>query len=123
MFLFVLDEPKIRKYQGEPVFRRLTEGHNATFHCDVQSGHPTPTVSWYHGWTDTKKIVANVYDPRFFTNPTDGTWFIFGIETKDQGKYRCIAKNKAGEDDLKFWITQVDGKLLHVKLNYYVHEA
>ncbi|KAJ7312355.1 hypothetical protein OS493_039724, partial [Desmophyllum pertusum] len=33
-------EPKIRKYQGDPVTRRLTQGNNVTFHCDVESGHP-----------------------------------------------------------------------------------
>ena len=122
MFLFVLDEPKIRKYQGEPVIRRLTEGYNATFHCDVESGHPKPEVTWYFDWTGTQKKVDPVYDARY-SHPNDETWLITGVETKDEGKYRCIATNKAGEDDLKFWITHVDGKLLHVKLNCYVHKA
>jgi len=120
--LNVLDEPKIRKYPGGIVYRRLTQGNNATFHCDVESGHPKPEITWYFGWTDTLKKVDPLYDARF-THPTDETWLITGVQTTDKGKYRCIAKNKAGEDDLRFEITHVDGKLLHVKLNYNVHEV
>ena len=120
MFCFVLDEPKIRKSAGDPVNRRLTQGNNATFRCEVESGHPKPEITWYFGWTDTLKKVDPVYDARF-THPTYDTWLITGVETQDQGKYRCIAKNKAGEDYLRFDITHVDGKLLHATLNYNVH--
>ena len=116
MFRFVSGEPKIRKYQGDPVYRRLTLGSKVTFHCDVESGHPKPEVAWYFGWTDTLKKVDPIYDARF-TFPTDETWSITGVQTIDKGRYRCIANNKAGEDDLRFEITHVDGKLLHVKLN------
>ena len=122
MFSVVLDEPKIGKSQGDPVYRRLTQGNNATFRCPVESGHPKPEITWYFGWADTLKKVDPVYDARF-THPTDETWLITGIETQDQGKYRCIAENKAGKDELRFDITHVDGKLLHVKLNYNVHEV
>ena len=117
MFLFVLAVPKIRKYQGNPVTRKLTLGNNVTFHCDVEAGRPKPEITWYFGWTDKAKRVDPAYDARF-SYPSDETWSITGIETKDRGKYRCIAKNKVGEDDLRFEITQVDGKLLHEKLNY-----
>ncbi|XP_020602436.1 neural cell adhesion molecule 1-like isoform X3 [Orbicella faveolata] len=102
-----IDEPKIRKYPGGIVYRRLTQGNNATFHCDVESGHPKPEITWYFGWTDTLKKVDPLYDARF-THPTDETWLITGVQTTDKGKYRCIAKNKAGEDDLRFEITHVD---------------
>jgi len=114
---FVLDEPTIRKYEGDPVNRRLTLGSNATFICDVESGHPKPEVTWYFGWTDTLKKVDPVHDARY-SHPTDETWLITGVQTIDEGKYRCIATNKAGKDDLRFEITHVDGKLLHVKLQY-----
>ena len=119
MFLFVLAVPKIRKYQGNPVTRKLTLGNNVTFHCDVEAGRPKPEITWYFGWTDKAKRVDPVYDARF-SFPNDETWSITGIEAKDRGKYRCIAKNKVGEDDLRFEITQVDGKLLYVKLLCYV---
>jgi len=114
---FVLDEPTIQKDHGQPVIRRLTLGSNATFTCDVESGHPKPEVNWYFGWTDTLKKVDPVYDARY-SHPTDETWLITGVQTIDKGKYRCIATNKAGQDDLRFEITHVDGKLLHVKLQY-----
>ena len=110
MFLLFLDEPKIRKYQGDPVYRRLTQGNSVTFHCDVQSGSPKPTVTWWFGWTDTTKRVDIHYDSRY-SHPTEETWSITGIETRDVGKYRCRAKNTAGEAFLRFEITHVDSKL------------
>jgi len=116
MFLFLQGEPKIRKYQGDPVNRRVTQGNKVTFHCDVESRHPKPEVNWYFGWTDTLKKVDPVYEARY-SHPTDETWLITGVQTIDKGKYRCIATNKDGEDDLRFEITHVDGKLLHVAPN------
>ena len=120
MFCFVLDEPKIRKSLGDPVYRTLTQGYNATFRCEVESGHPKPEITWYFGWTDKLKKVDPIYDARF-THPTEETWLITGVEALDAGKYRCIASNKAGEDSLRFEIRNVDGKLLHLKLNYNVY--
>ncbi|KAJ7333111.1 hypothetical protein OS493_018286 [Desmophyllum pertusum] len=103
-----ISEPKIRKYQGDPVTRRLTQGNNVTFHCDVESGHPTPVVTWWFGWVDQSKKVDKTYDGRF-SHPTNETLTITGIEPKDKGDYRCIAENKAGTADLKFQIIAVDG--------------
>ncbi|KAL9987886.1 hypothetical protein ACROYT_G002264 [Oculina patagonica] len=103
----VIDEPQIRKYEGEPVRRRLTKGDNVTFHCEVQSGSPKPEVTWWFGWIDTTRKVDVNYDARY-SHPTDETWTITGIDTNDAGRYRCRAKNIAGEDFLKFEITHVD---------------
>jgi len=116
MFLFRQGEPKLRKYQGDPVYRRVTQGNKAIFHCDVESGRPKPEVTWYFGWTDTLIKVDPVYEARY-SHPTDETWHITGVQTIDKGKYRCIATNKYGEDDLRFEITHVDGKLLQGALN------
>ncbi|KAJ7375776.1 axonal fasciculation [Desmophyllum pertusum] len=102
-----ISEPKIRKYQGDPVTRRLTQGNNVTFHCDVESGHPTPVVTWWYGWVDQSKKVDKTYDDRF-SHPTYETWTITGIEPKDKEDFRCIAENKAGTADLKFQIIAVD---------------
>ncbi|XP_078381279.1 hemicentin-2-like isoform X4 [Oculina patagonica] len=101
------DEPQIRKYQRDPVRRRLTKGGNVTFHCDVISGSPKPEVTWWFGWTDTTKKVDINYDPRY-SHPTEETWTITGVDTNDAGKYRCRAKNIAGEAFLRFEITDVD---------------
>ena len=110
MFIVFVGEPKIRKYQGEPVYLRVTQGNNVTFHCDVTSGTPKPEVTWWFGWTDTTKEVDAQYDSRY-SHPTDEKWTITGIETKDVNKYRCRAKNAAGEDYLRFEITGVDSTL------------
>jgi len=118
--LFVIDKPKINKYQGDPVNRKLTEGNNVTFHCEIQSGSPRPAVKWYFGWTDTLKEVDGNYDPRF-SHPTEDKWTITGISILDKGKYRCIASNIAGTDDLRFEITEVDGKFWYnISINLYL---
>ena len=119
MLPFVSEEPKLGKYQEDPATCRPTQGNNVAFHCDVESGRPEPEITWYFGWTDTQKKIDPIYDARF-SHPTDETWLITGIETDDQGKHWCVAKNKAGEfeDDLRFGIIQVYGKLLYA--NYYV---
>ena len=109
--MYVTDGPQINKYEGDPVNRRLTEGYNNTFHCDIKKGTPKPLVTWYFGWDDTLKKVDTQYDSRY-SHPTEEEWTITGVTSADQGKYRCIATNEAGEDSLRFEITQVDGEFL-----------
>lgn len=103
------DSPVINKYQGDPVKRRLTQGYNVTFHCDIRSGAPYPTITFWYGWTDKVKKVDPTYTPRH-SHPTVEEWTITGITTEDKGKYRCIAENVAGQDELKIEITEVDSK-------------
>ena len=109
--MYVTDGPQINKYEGDPVNRRLTEGYNNTFHCDIKKGTPKPLVTWYFGWDDISKKVDTQYDSRY-SHPTEEEWTITGVTSADQGKYRCIATNDAGEDSLRFEITQVDGEFL-----------
>lgn len=112
-----IDSPKINKYQGDPVERRLTQGNNETFHCDIKSGMPDPTITFYFGETGTKKVDKE-YDARF-SHPTEEEWTITGIKTEDKGTYRCVAENIAGNDTLIFKITEVDGKFF-CKLLYHI---
>ena len=91
--------------------RTLVEGNNITFHCDVTDGSPKPTISWYFGWTTTDKRVDPNYDQRF-SFPTEEEWTITGVERRDKGKYRCIAENIAGKDELRFEISAVVGTFL-----------
>ena len=107
-FVSFIAAPKINKYQGDPVQRKLTQGYNNTFHCDIASGSPRPTVSWYFGWTTKDKKVDAIYDSRF-SHPSDEEWTITGIVVGDAGQYRCIVENSAGTDQLRFWITAVEG--------------
>jgi len=60
---------------------------------------------------DTLKKVDSQYDSRY-SHPTEEKWTITGVIVADRGKYRCIVTNEAGEDSLKFEITQVDGEFL-----------
>ena len=103
------DSPVINKYQGDPVKRRLTQGYNATFYCKIKSGAPKPTIGFWYGWTNTDKKVDEKYTPRY-SHPTLEEWTITSITTEDKGKFRCIAENVAGQDDLKIEITEVDSK-------------
>ncbi|XP_073255158.1 uncharacterized protein [Porites lutea] len=103
----VIESPQINKYEGDPVNRRLTLGYNNTFHCDIKKGTPKPTVTWYFGWVDRLKKVDSQYDSRY-SHPTEEEWTITGITKADKGKYMCIVNNEAGEDRLRFEITEVD---------------
>lgn len=89
--------------------RHVTVGYNITFRCDISSGKPAPEIKWYFSWVGTTQEVNPVYDPRW-SHPTKEEFTITGIEAKDKGKYRCVAENAAGTDELRFEITQVDGK-------------
>ena len=108
-FFSTTESPQINKYEGDPVNRRLTLGYNNTFHCDIKKGTPKPTVTWYFGWVDRLKKVDSQYDSRY-SHPTEEEWTITGITMADKGKYRCIVNNEAGEDSLRFEITEVDGE-------------
>ena len=109
-------------YEGDPVYRRLTQGYNNTFHCDIKKGTPKPTVTWYFGWVHKFKKVDSQYDSRY-SHPTEEEWTITGITMADKGKYMCIVNNEAGEDRLRFEITEVDGEFLAVLFSKGTNEA
>ncbi|KAJ7333113.1 hypothetical protein OS493_018288 [Desmophyllum pertusum] len=90
--------PNIRKYQGDPVTRRLTQGNTVTFHCDVESGHPTPVVTWWYGWVDQSKKVKT-YDDRF-SHPTNETWTIT-VPPKIDPMEDEIIKNEQDQVDIE----------------------
>lgn len=116
MIIFFLEMPKINKAKGNPVSRRLTQGFNATFLCDVESGYPKPNIEWWFEWSGKVKQVEVIHYPRY-THPTPNAWTITNIQPEDAGKYRCIATNEAGEDVQRFQITSVDSKLVSFKLS------
>ena len=89
--------------------RQGTVGYNITFRCDIASGKPAPEIKWYFSWTGTTQEVNSVYDSRW-SHPTQKEFTITGIEAKDKQKYRCVAENEAGNDELRFEITKVVGK-------------
>ncbi|XP_044166548.1 hemicentin-2-like isoform X2 [Acropora millepora] len=104
--VFVVDIPRISKPQGDKVSRRATVGYNITFRCDIISGKPAPEIEWYVSWEGTNKRINSAYDSRW-SHPTKEEFTITGIQAKDKDKYRCIAKNVAGQDQLRFEIIEV----------------
>ncbi|KAK2566676.1 Neural cell adhesion molecule 1 [Acropora cervicornis] len=104
--VFVVDIPRISKPQGDPVYRQGTVGYNITFRCDIISGKPAPTITWYVSWEGTIQPINSLYDSRW-SHPTKEEFTITGIQQQDKDKYRCIAENAAGKDELRFEITEV----------------
>ncbi|XP_015748397.1 PREDICTED: netrin receptor DCC-like isoform X2 [Acropora digitifera] len=104
--VFVVDIPRISKPQGDTVYRRGTVGYNITFRCDIISGKPAPKITWYVSWEGTNQPINSLYDSRW-SHPTEEEFTITGIQTKDKDKYRCTAENVAGQDELRFEITEV----------------
>ena len=113
------DIPRISKPQGDPVRRQGTVGYNITFRCDIISGTPAPKITWYVSWDRTNQPINSIYDSRW-SHPTEEEFTITGIQEKDKDKYRCIAKNVAGEAELRFEITEVSGKFCSANILYQV---
>ncbi|XP_074633378.1 neural cell adhesion molecule 1-like isoform X3 [Acropora palmata] len=104
--VFVVVIPRISKPQGDPVRRQGTVGYNITFRCDIISGTPEPKITWYVSWDGTNQPINSLYDSRW-SHPTMEEFTITGIQQQDKNKYRCIAENAAGKDELRFEITEV----------------
>ena len=113
------DIPRISKPQGDPVRRQGTVGYNITFRCDIISGTPAPKITWYVKWEGINQPINSLYDSRW-SHPTEEEFTITGIQAKDKDKYRCIAKNVAGEAELRFEITEVSGKFCSANILYQV---
>ena len=101
------------------MYRQGTVGYDITFRCDITSGKPAPTIKWYVSWEGTNEPINSLYDSRW-SHPTDQEFTIIGIQEKDKDKYRCIAENVAGKDELRFEITEVSGKFCSANILYQV---
>ena len=78
----------------KPQDAHLIEGGNATFEIQVD-GIPTPTVRWY---TEEEEEIPERGHIRCLP---DGTLVIDKAELDDEGIYKCVASNKAGEVSCK----------------------
>lgn len=61
--------------------------------CNVISGNPPPTVTWYH----SSERLYPEYSPRLELFP-DGSLGIRGAVMSDAGNYTCVAENAIGND-------------------------
>lgn len=92
--LFV-EEPSVApSFLKKPESARLVEGGSASFEVKVD-GLPTPTVIWY---TEQEEEIPERGHIRCLP---DGTLVIENAELDDEGIYRCVASNKAGEVSCK----------------------
>lgn len=78
----------------KPQNARLVEGGSTSFEVQVD-GTPTPTVTWY---TEEDEEIPELGHIRCLS---DGTLVIDKAELDDEGFYKCVASNKAGEVSCK----------------------
>lgn len=74
----------------------IKEGQSAAFKCKI-SGKPTPTIQWFKG----DKVIK---PSKYFQMLKDGETYTLKISEafpEDEGTYKCVATNSAGQCDLK----------------------
>ena len=65
----------------------VVEGEAASIRCNA-TGKPKPTIQW-----------INSRDGSVLSTVVDGRLYFEHIAKKDGGQYKCVAVNKAGQDD------------------------
>uniref|UniRef100_A0A3Q1GV43 Platelet endothelial cell adhesion molecule n=1 Tax=Acanthochromis polyacanthus TaxID=80966 RepID=A0A3Q1GV43_9TELE len=73
-----------------PGIEDVSEGHNMTLVCSVQSGSPPINFTWYR--TET----AEALESRVFSKQ-EGTHSINNVKGEDGGAYYCVSTNAANE--------------------------
>ncbi|KAJ8934969.1 hypothetical protein NQ318_017676 [Aromia moschata] len=89
---------------------------NVTLSCKVK-GDPTPDVDWVNnGHIIERDPRKNKQKYVTFKNTSDGfTWnnlTITGVNYRDRGDYKCIAKNPGGEDERNITLIVPSGPLV-----------
>lgn len=65
----------------------VIEGESVNVKCNA-TGKPKPTIKWING-----------RDGSVLPSGVDGTLYFERIAKKDGGQYKCVAANKAGQDE------------------------
>nr|XP_053626420.1 neural cell adhesion molecule L1.1-like [Cherax quadricarinatus] len=85
-FLTVLRE----NFRKSPSSLGVKEGATAVFECDPPKGHPTPVVTWR---LDGQALVL----PRHRYRQEGTTLLVSHVIPSDEGEYRCVVTNMAGQ--------------------------
>ena len=88
----ITDEPEITVH---PMNKTKLEGDNVTFTCDVD-GNPVPTISWTRDGSLVKNVNDNFTRISFSHDKKQLT--ITNVSRTDSGEYRCVAKNRVGDE-------------------------
>ena len=67
------------------------EGENITLYCNA-TGNPEPSISW------TKDGISISSNSRISLSDDNKQLTITNVNRKDSGEYRCVAKNRVGND-------------------------
>ena len=93
ILLRFIEKPSIT---GHPQGATVTEGENITLSCDA-TGSPVLKISWtrngYPIDTNGNSRITFLEDKKQLT--------IINVSRTDSGEYRCVAKNKVGNDTSK----------------------
>ncbi|CAM1303017.1 Uncharacterised protein r2_g1303 [Pycnogonum litorale] len=81
---------------GLPIVHKINDitvgqGHLVTINCYV-SGFPIESIEW-------SRVDSTTYMPRTSKSVINGTLVIKDIAKKDQGRYKCTARNTGGQSD------------------------
>ena len=84
---------------------QVTEGQRLEFKCEIVSGIPEPSTQW----TGVNGEIIDPNSPGRLTIEGD-TLVIDPVSPQDHGKWKCTARNVAGEDEFVFGVGFVYGK-------------
>lgn len=93
MFLYLLVPVGKPYLMTLPVLHDISEDHNITFVCSVQTGTPPFTFQWYHGESQyplTTNVEMKNYSKYTLSLPT----------SIHDGNYYCKVSNSAGKEEV-----------------------
>lgn len=103
MCLYVLAPAFTRQLENASV----RDGSEVTLSC-VVSGHPTPTVSWYH---NDRNVDASADFSISYDQATGRCRLaIVDCMTRDQGRFKCVARNAAGSAETQCMLSVLPGQ-------------
>ncbi|XP_067893515.1 hemicentin-1 isoform X1 [Heterodontus francisci] len=81
------------RIQPGPRIMKVQAGHRIDIPCNAR-GVPTPTIAWYKGRNDI------LLDNKQYSVGAEGTLTIKRAQLTDDGVYKCIANNVAGQHEV-----------------------
>jgi len=93
--LYFVVKPDIADVKDDDVI--VVEGRRVTLTCHIETGSPTPSVTWYiNGSLAADRSRSPIIDP------SAGSLTLLSATREDSGSYTCVAVNAAGSDVTHF---------------------